>query len=250
MCRLHARSEWVAAVRITFERPYFLPIPLPHASACFFPIPVPPTRPRPAPVPPPHHTHTHQFVIGWTFHKGAYRALRRGRANMDVLVSVGTNAGRLRLAAAGGSWRDCSAVQCSAVNCLRFCSIVSHCRHLHYYTAAPRRPPAPAAFIYSLISMAVAKVQADYHSRGTFFETSSLLITFICLGKYLEAAATGRTSAALSELLKLAPATAILCSTDDKVGGPAGGELGVAAGVDGAGGGHRVQGQRREKGRT
>ncbi len=34
-----------------------------------------------------------QFVIGWTFHRGAYRALRRGRANMDVLISVGTNAG-------------------------------------------------------------------------------------------------------------------------------------------------------------
>jgi Cu+-exporting ATPase len=34
-----------------------------------------------------------QFVIGWTFHRGAYKALRRGRANMDVLVSVGTNAG-------------------------------------------------------------------------------------------------------------------------------------------------------------
>lgn len=35
-----------------------------------------------------------QFIIGWTFHRGAYRALRRGRANMDVLISVGTNAGR------------------------------------------------------------------------------------------------------------------------------------------------------------
>jgi hypothetical protein len=34
-----------------------------------------------------------QFGIGWTFHRGAYRALRRGRANMDVLISVGTNAG-------------------------------------------------------------------------------------------------------------------------------------------------------------
>lgn len=33
-----------------------------------------------------------QFVVGWTFHIRALRALRRGRANMDVLVSVGTNA--------------------------------------------------------------------------------------------------------------------------------------------------------------
>ena len=33
-----------------------------------------------------------QFVIGWRFHRGAYKALRRGAANMDVLVSLGTNA--------------------------------------------------------------------------------------------------------------------------------------------------------------
>lgn len=33
-----------------------------------------------------------QFVVGWRFHRGAIKALRRGTANMDVLVSLGTNA--------------------------------------------------------------------------------------------------------------------------------------------------------------
>jgi Cu+-exporting ATPase len=33
-----------------------------------------------------------QYGIGWRFHRGAYMALRSGRANMDVLVSMGTNA--------------------------------------------------------------------------------------------------------------------------------------------------------------
>ena len=33
-----------------------------------------------------------QFWVGWRFHVGAYKALRRGVANMDVLVSLGTNA--------------------------------------------------------------------------------------------------------------------------------------------------------------
>jgi Cu+-exporting ATPase len=33
-----------------------------------------------------------QFWVGATFYKGAYRALRRGRPNMDVLVAVGTTA--------------------------------------------------------------------------------------------------------------------------------------------------------------
>jgi Cu+-exporting ATPase len=33
-----------------------------------------------------------QFWIGWRFHKGAAKALRRGVANMDVLVALGTDA--------------------------------------------------------------------------------------------------------------------------------------------------------------
>ncbi|WP_424767492.1 heavy metal translocating P-type ATPase [Paenibacillus sp. sgz302251] len=33
-----------------------------------------------------------QFVIGWPFYRGAYKALRNGGANMDVLVALGTSA--------------------------------------------------------------------------------------------------------------------------------------------------------------
>lgn len=33
-----------------------------------------------------------QFYIGWSFYKGAYRALRNKSANMDVLVALGTSA--------------------------------------------------------------------------------------------------------------------------------------------------------------
>ncbi|CAD7704910.1 unnamed protein product [Ostreobium quekettii] len=36
-----------------------------------------------------------QFVIGWRFQSGAWRALRRGTANMDVLVALGTDASYL-----------------------------------------------------------------------------------------------------------------------------------------------------------
>ncbi|WP_029419969.1 heavy metal translocating P-type ATPase [Alicyclobacillus macrosporangiidus] len=32
-----------------------------------------------------------QFYVGWRFYKGAYRALRGGAANMDVLVALGTS---------------------------------------------------------------------------------------------------------------------------------------------------------------
>lgn len=134
--------------------------------------------------------------------------------------------------------------------------------------SAPVVPPccARAAYIYSILSIVYSRVQAQYESHGLFFETSALLITFVCLGeaevlcwqgsgavmnikhilttrahigvslwssplcgneawvtlplsagKYLEAAAKGRTSSAISALLRLAPATAILCHTDEQV---------------------------------
>ncbi len=38
-----------------------------------------------------------------------------------------------------------------------------------------------------------------------FFETSAMLISLVLLGKYLEASAKGRTSDALTKLLKLTP---------------------------------------------
>ncbi|CAH8255972.1 unnamed protein product [Arabidopsis lyrata] len=33
-----------------------------------------------------------QFIIGWRFYTGSYKAIRRGSANMDVLIALGTNA--------------------------------------------------------------------------------------------------------------------------------------------------------------
>ncbi|EFH64218.1 hypothetical protein ARALYDRAFT_475008 [Arabidopsis lyrata subsp. lyrata] len=33
-----------------------------------------------------------QFIIGWRFYTGSYNAIRRGSANMDVLIALGTNA--------------------------------------------------------------------------------------------------------------------------------------------------------------
>ncbi|KAL0031786.1 hypothetical protein WJX79_007431 [Trebouxia sp. C0005] len=109
-----------------------------------------------------------QFWIGWRFHAGAWKALRNGRANMDVLVSLGTN----------------------------------------------------ASYTYSMISILHHHIMR-HHITGQyrptdFFETSAMLITFILLGKYLEAAAKSRTSAAITRLLQLTPPTAVLLTVDEK----------------------------------
>lgn len=48
-----------------------------------------------------------------------------------------------------------------------------------------------------------------------FFETCAMLITVVILGKYLECAAKGKTSAAIQALMALAPDTATLVELDD-----------------------------------
>jgi Cu+-exporting ATPase len=67
-----------------------------------------------------------------------------------------------------------------------------------------------AAFFFSVAAMVVS-VLAPPHSRpNTIFDTSSMLITFITLGRYLENRAKGQTSKALSRLMSLAPSMATI----------------------------------------
>jgi len=112
-----------------------------------------------------------QFGCGATFHVGAVRALRAGRANMDVLVSLGTN----------------------------------------------------AAYAYSTISIVHHHIARHHEGPGLyrptdFFETAAMLITFITLGKLLEATARGRAGSAVAALLDLAPARATVLSVDARTG--------------------------------
>ncbi|XP_038973685.1 LOW QUALITY PROTEIN: copper-transporting ATPase HMA5-like [Phoenix dactylifera] len=104
-----------------------------------------------------------QFIIGRRFYTGAYKALRHGSANMDVLVALGTN----------------------------------------------------AAYFYSFYSVLRAATSQNF--KGTdFFETSSMLISFILLGKYLEILAKGKTSEAIAKLMDLAPEIATLLTYDNE----------------------------------
>ena len=104
-----------------------------------------------------------QFIIGRRFYIGSYKALRKGSANMDVLIALGTN----------------------------------------------------AAYFYSVYVVARAAFSRDFKGND-FFETSSMLISFILLGKYLEVLAKGKTSQAIAKLMDLTPETAILLTQDDE----------------------------------
>ncbi|MFA5056070.1 MAG: heavy metal translocating P-type ATPase [Dehalococcoidia bacterium] len=67
------------------------------------------------------------------------------------------------------------------------------------------------AFLYSLaISILIWSGNANYGMNSLYFEVAGLLIFFILLGRYLEAAAKGRTSASIRKLLELRPKTALV----------------------------------------
>ncbi|MHA2494891.1 MAG: heavy metal translocating P-type ATPase [Candidatus Hodarchaeales archaeon] len=64
-----------------------------------------------------------------------------------------------------------------------------------------------AAYFYSVFAMFYPVIEPSYESE-VFFETAALLITFVVLGKYLEAVAKGRTSEAIKKLMGLQAKTA------------------------------------------
>jgi Cu+-exporting ATPase len=109
-----------------------------------------------------------QLVIGMPFYIGAFKALRSGSANMDVLVALGTS----------------------------------------------------AAYFYSLYVTLQTVGMSIHHPVELYYETSSVLITLILLGKLLETLAKGRSSAAIKSLIGLQPKTARVIRGDREVSVP------------------------------
>ena len=118
-----------------------------------------------------------QFGVGSVFFKQAWGGLKHRNGNMALLVTIGTL----------------------------------------------------ASYLYAMIGVVQALAGSDdgqmmggnpLKMTGTmaaiqFFETSSTLITFVMLGKYLEALAKGKTSEALTKLMSLQASTAMLLVMDD-----------------------------------
>ncbi|MCJ1479224.1 hypothetical protein MMC13_007909 [Lambiella insularis] len=67
-----------------------------------------------------------------------------------------------------------------------------------------------AAFLFSVVAMIVSVISPTHTRPSTVFDTSTMLITFITLGRYLENRAKGQTSRALSKLMSLAPSMATI----------------------------------------
>ncbi|KAF2483270.1 E1-E2 ATPase-domain-containing protein [Neohortaea acidophila] len=67
-----------------------------------------------------------------------------------------------------------------------------------------------AAFFFSCAAMIVSVLTLPHSRPATTFDTSTMLITYISLGRFLENRAKGQTSKALSRLMSLAPSTATI----------------------------------------
>lgn len=80
-----------------------------------------------------------------------------------------------------------------------------------------------AAYFYSLLALIVAMFNPDPNNPPVvFFDTSTMLIMFVSLGRYLENSAKGKTSTALTDLMALAPSMAIIytdamCTQEKKI---------------------------------
>ena len=165
-----------------------------------------------------------QFGVAWRFHVGAWRALKKGRANMDVLVSLGTNASYMFSVLTLFFERThpvCPAIctvfyaALSLLSCIQ-ASVVPAAR----FDVGFAGRPLPFRKDKDNVEPALLLLQVLTGSEGAepaeFFETCAMLITFICLGKYLECAAKGKTSAAIAALMGLAPPTALLLELDSE----------------------------------
>lgn len=67
-----------------------------------------------------------------------------------------------------------------------------------------------SAFFFSIMAMIVSILFPPHTRPSTIFDTSTMLITFITLGRFLENRAKGQTSKALSRLMSLAPSMATI----------------------------------------
>lgn len=76
-----------------------------------------------------------------------------------------------------------------------------------------------AAYLYSLyVTIAIWLGNTSLGMKDLYYEVAGFLITFILLGKYLEAVAKGRTSEAIKKLIGLQPKTATVIRNGREMG--------------------------------
>jgi Cu+-exporting ATPase len=149
-----------------------------------------------------------QFGIGYRFYVGAYKMLKHYSCGMDFLIAMGTSAAYLYSAFAviyamsvGKDVDGSLSMSNMSTSNMSTNNITDHSSHTNMATthSSDHSSHTNMTTIHSSLAM-----------NAHFFETSAMLITFVILGKFLEAIAKGKTSAALSKLAELNAQDAIL----------------------------------------
>ncbi len=125
-----------------------------------------------------------QFGIGLRFYRTSWKAVKHGSATMDVLIVIGTTA----------SW---------------VFSVFSMVARLFCVDALPQATSAASVMARAMGSMPMA-APGQCTKPATFFDTSTMLFTFVSFGRFLENTAKGKTSEALSRLIGLTPSSATI----------------------------------------
>jgi Cu+-exporting ATPase len=117
-----------------------------------------------------------QFYVGWDYYTGAYKSIRNGAANMDVLVALGSS--------------------------------VAYVYSIAVLLTTPAQNAETVIRHGGMLMSEAAEKAASPLGHHVYFETAAVIITLIVLGKVLEARAKGQTSAAIKALIGLQPKTA------------------------------------------
>ncbi|EST09853.1 P-type ATPase, A domain protein [Kalmanozyma brasiliensis GHG001] len=126
-----------------------------------------------------------QFGIGLRFYRTSWKAIKHGSATMDVLIVIGTTA----------SW---------------VFSVFSMIARL-FCVDEPADAMSQAASIAARgMAMMGTIVPGQCTKPATFFDTTTMLFTFVSFGRFLENTAKGKTSEALSRLISLTPTSATI----------------------------------------
>ncbi|KAG0374148.1 serine/threonine protein kinase Ran1 [Mortierella sp. AD032] len=127
-----------------------------------------------------------QFWLAQPFYRKAYRALRYTRtANMETLVALGTSV---------AYFASCGSIIANMVS--------------------QKKPASPHDSMGGMMGSG-SNSESMTNAGIDFFETAVFLITFINLGKWLEAMAKGKTAETITKLMDLQPETATLVKADE-----------------------------------
>ena len=74
-----------------------------------------------------------------------------------------------------------------------------------------------AAYFYSVIISLLTWLSPNYQGNHLYYESAALILVFISLGKYLEAATKGKTGEAIKKLIGLQPKEATIIKGSDEI---------------------------------